>query len=336
MADQRPDSTVGPRPTSSGHTGPERPLSRNARRTDIWLLVSTIPIMTTAATWASGGDAYAVALVGTISTLLALATAHHAVTTHHRPPLEDDQRDGSIASPDLVTALVRTSDTSRHRAARALHAQAITAHVIVAALDHLTDDLAAGPARDLTTQIGRALGKQAESLRSLVTATAAGDAGNDLHEMLLTEARAHIASLRWPTRCPDLSIDVDNGLELDWPTETAVLGLVHRALDEIHRENGVRSVDVALTTDCGEVELRISYGAAVGHTAGTTPGPSRSSMATMHAFVSSLEGTIDATRTPDGHTIITATMPTHATRLASLDPRRDTGPRHLRAVPDPQ
>jgi signal transduction histidine kinase len=153
---------------------------------------------------------------------------------------------------------------------------------------------------------------QAESLRQLMMAVRPLGVDRPRSQSLSTPIHAYVDGLYGDGRAPRQVVSVEDGVELDWTTETVVLRIVQEAVRNVWRHSGASSIEVTVRTEGPLVAVTIADD-------GVGFDPSRllfeSGIGAMRSFAALSQGTLEIDSAPGRGTRVTA-------RLGGLDPAR--------------
>jgi signal transduction histidine kinase len=208
---------------------------------------------------------------------------------------------------DLLARVIRRIDDDRHAVAAQLHEQAMSAYATFVSYLMATDRPTAHERvrsailHEASALVRDDLSRQAESLRQLMLAVGPLDAGHSRSESLRVPIQAYVHNLYGDGPVPQVDVEVDPDLVLDWITETIVLRVVQEALRNVWRHSSATQVDVSLRATGSVVELEV-----VDDGVGFDPddGFYESGIAAMRSFAAFANGSLVLDSTPgDGTTV---------------------------------
>ncbi len=185
-----------------------------------------------------------------VALLFGLSTLRHLLTIKETKRLYAQVEHVADERRLLLAAVMQGAEADRHRVAAQLHEQAVSSYAAFVSFmgAHGTRPAAAlpiGPSSRLRDDLNR----QAETLRELMLAirpieTSAGSASGAAP--LGPPLRAFVDSLYGDRGVPELSIDVDPDLVLDWATETVVLRIVQEAIRNVWRHAHATRLEIGV------------------------------------------------------------------------------------------
>ncbi|HMG44968.1 MAG TPA: ATP-binding protein [Acidimicrobiales bacterium] len=220
---------------------------------------------------------------------------------------------------DLLARMIRRIDEDRHAVAAQLHEQAMSAYAtFVSYLLATTRTPTGGRARSTALSGASAMvrddmSRHAESLRQLMLAvgpldTGAGSgsgAAAPRSESLQVPIQAYVDSLWGDDPVPQLTVDVDADLVLDWITETVVLRIIQEAVRNVWRHSRASRLDVSLDVVGALFEVRIADD-GVGFDPHTVL--YESGIAAMRSFAAFTNGSVDVDSAPGTGTVVRARL----------------------------
>ena len=165
--------------------------------------------------------------VGVALCLLMLATLRGKLAMRDARRLYGRVEEAADARRDLLADVLRSADHDRHRVAAQLHQQATAFFVTLTASLRRGDDVPPAVAR-----LREDLEHQAEELRALMLAVRPLDAEAATADLRSTIA-AYIYNLYADAAMPQVDIQIDDALDLDWTTETIVMRILQEALRNV-------------------------------------------------------------------------------------------------------
>ncbi|HEY3141982.1 MAG TPA: ATP-binding protein [Acidimicrobiales bacterium] len=276
----------------------------------------------------SWGDTFTVAV---LVLLLVLAALRQLAAVRETRRLYAQVERASEDRRELLASVIQRVDDDRHKVAAQLHEQAIWAYATFVVLFQRPPGPAGEGSRPpaLPSAVHDDLRRQAESLRQLMLATQPLVVDRPRSESLAAPIRGYLDSLYGHRSAPELRIEVDGNLVLDWITETLALRIVQEALNNVWRHSHASSVEVELRARGTSLELRIDDDGD-----GFDPAVTlfESGIAAMRSFAAFGNGSLAVRSAPGAGTSIVA-------RLGEQpQPNADPATPHLRLVqptPDP-
>jgi signal transduction histidine kinase len=165
---------------------------------------------------------------------------------------------------ELLAQLMQRGDHDRHRVAAQLHEQAVSAYATFVSFMQTSTLVRTGggaPMAGASALVRDELGKQAESLRQLMLAVqplAADRPGSAPSRGLTAPIQAYVDGLYGDRRGPCLTVNVDDALMLDWPTEAIVLRIVQEAVSNVWRHASASQLIVTIRSVAGVVEVKVA------------------------------------------------------------------------------
>lgn len=201
----------------------------------------------------------------------------------------------------LLADVMAHADRDRGRVAAHLHRQAVSLHTAIAsfagALEAPAGGVAPAVAGMAAERMRLDLARHIEWLRQILTVVAPADDRYPGPERLTAPIRAYVGNLYGDSRQPQLTVDADPELDLDWTTEVVAFRIVQEAIDNIWRHAGASSVHVSLAAPDQLLEIEVADDGA-----GFDPAAVRreSGIATMRALAEFAGGRLEVTSAP-GH-----------------------------------
>jgi len=181
--------------------------------------------------------------VGVASLLLLLALLRGKLSMRETRRLYAEVEQAAESRRKLLADVLQSADHDRHRVAAQLHQQATGFYIAFTSFLRLTDDSGTSPAlRGMRDDLEH----QADELRELMLAVRPLETNHSGSADLRTTIAAYIDSLHVDAPVPDLDIRVDEGLALDWTTETIVLRILQEALRNVARHAHAQRVIVSI------------------------------------------------------------------------------------------
>lgn len=200
--------------------------------------------------------------LGAVAVLVVLAAMRQLLAVRETKFLYAQVERASEERRDLLAQVVQRADEDRHRVATRLHQQAVAGYTrfvsFVQALSRGTADAAPEDSLARASDLLRDdLAQQAESLRQLMLAIRPLTVEPRRSESLATVIRAYVDSLYRDSSPPQLTVEIDDDLVLDWVDETVALRIVQEAIRNVWRHSGARHVDVSMWVDDAVAQLQI-------------------------------------------------------------------------------
>lgn len=294
------------------HTSPglERlPTSAQARRNSLIAMVVLISVPVTAAVvWARRDhDWIPIAGLLTVLALLSMSSLRHLLAARETNRLYAMVERSSHERGELLAEVMSHVDTDRHRAAAHLHRQAASLYTAMAsftsALNQAADNGNPAAVSFAAERLRRDLGQRADGLRQLAEAVKPIAPTGEEARRLAAPMRAYLENLAGDGPRPDLQIDVDPELVLDWTTEAAVLRIVQEATLRAWWHGCAATVHVSVTAASDGVHVDVvddGRGSSLPH---------HYVGATMGSLARILGGELTTTPLPDGGTRVMALIP---------------------------
>jgi signal transduction histidine kinase len=207
--------------------------------------------------------------LGTVALMLGLAALRHLATVRETRRLYARVEQASEERRELLAQVMQRSDDDRHRVAAQLHEQAVSAYASFVSFIQACGVPGAGAgggagataAATLTgasTMVRDDLARHADSLRQLMLTIKPLETAGPGSRTLEAPVRAYLDSLYGDGRVPDLTFSMQDGLVLDWISETIAMRIVQEAVRNVWRHSGAGEVDVAFTMVDGAVQVRVA------------------------------------------------------------------------------
>ncbi|HEY8523607.1 MAG TPA: ATP-binding protein [Acidimicrobiales bacterium] len=288
-----------------------------------------VPLLLAAVAFTPADQGWAVPFaLGAMGLLLVLGALRHLASVRETRRLYQQVERASAERRALLARLLRRADEDRHRVAAQLHEQAVSAYAsFVSFLQACGPNGQAGatgadqhqhpaagpggipsPLANASTLVRDDLARHADSLRHLMLAIqpleseGAGEGGSD---SLAAPIHAYLDSLYGDRRAPRLTVEVQDGVVLDWMTETIALRIIQEAVRNVWRHSEADNVDVWIGQVDGAVELRITDDGV-----GFDPDAAlfESGIGAMRSFAAVLGGRAAVTSAPGEGTTVTARL----------------------------
>lgn len=200
--------------------------------------------------------------LGAVALLVVLAAVRQLLAVRETQRLYAQVERASEERRDLLAQVVQRADEDRHRVATRLHQQAVTGYTrFVSFVQAVSRSSVEAGSED---SVARASGllrddlaQQAESLRQLMLAIRPLAAEPRRSESFGTVVRAYVDSLYRDSQPPELTVEIDEDMVLDWVDETVALRILQEAIRNIWRHSGARHIEVSIRVADTAVELRV-------------------------------------------------------------------------------
>jgi signal transduction histidine kinase len=288
----------------------EMPPQRQVRKNGI---LATVVLATMTATGAIAlvrrDEAWViVAAVLLIMLLLVLTTMRQLFLARETVRLYGEVERAADERRELLAEVMRSLDTDHHRAAVHLHKQAASLYTAMASFAQALDWL---PGDDLPASVGLAaervrfdLARRVDASQQILTAIEPGPAPQDGLQRLVALTRAYVGNLWGDARRPDLCVEVDERLVLDWSHEVVVFRIVQMAVNNIWRHARAGRIDVTIAAPDDTLTVQVDDDGTGFDPATVEVGSGIASMQTLVAYL-------------DGHVDID-TAPGHGTRISAV------------------
>ncbi len=240
------------------------PPAAQVRRNSIIALVilATVPVVA-GVVWYQRNHTWVPELgLLTVLVLVALSSLRHLLAARETTRLYDLVEQAAQARSVLLGEVMSHVDGSRHRAAAHLHRQAASLHTAMAAfnsaIDQATESGNPAAVRFAADRLRRDLAQRAERLQRLADAVKPIQPSDDDARRLGAPMRAFLENLAVDGPRPELDLDIDPDLVLDWATETAVLRVVQEATVHAWWANQASHVQVKVTGSLDGVTIEIT------------------------------------------------------------------------------
>jgi hypothetical protein len=241
--------------------------------------------------------------------LLVLSTIRQLLLARETGRLYGEVEQAADERRELLAEVMRSLDTDHHRAAVHLHKQAASLYTAMASFARALDW---PPGHQVPAAVGLAaervrfdLAQRVDASQQILTAIgpAPGEPEGLLRLVGLT--RAYVGNLWGDARRPDLLVDVDERLAVDWTHEVVVFRIVQVAVDNIWRHAEARTVRVSITAPDDALTVGVADDGQ-----GFVPGTVEvgSGIATMQTLVAYVDGHVDVDSSPGEGTRVTAVL----------------------------
>jgi signal transduction histidine kinase len=293
-----------------------------------------VPVLLAVTAWTAGRNAWATPFaLGALALLLVLGALRHLATVRETRRLYAQVEQASEERRALLARVMERADEDRHRVAAQLHEQAVSAYasfvsfiqacggrVGAAGPTGSGPGLAGGggdgrsaaasggassPLAGASTLVRDDLARHADSLRNLMLAIQPLESSGRGSETLAAPIYGYLDSLYGDRRAPRLTVSVQDGLVLDWISETIALRIVQEAVRNVWRHSEASDVAVSIGMTGGVVELRV-----VDDGVGFDPDAAlfESGIGAMRSFAAVLGGSASVTSAPGEGTTVTARL----------------------------
>jgi signal transduction histidine kinase len=287
-----------------------------------------VPVLLGVTAWTSGRSDWAAAFaLGTLAMLLALGALRHLATVRETRRLYAQVERASDERRALLARVMERADEDRHRVAAQLHEQAVSAYAaFVSFIQACGPGGPGGPAagvpgpgesvKGASNLVRDDLARHADSLRQLMLAIQPLESSVRGSQTLAAPIHAYLDNLYGDRRAPRLTVDVQEGLHLDWINETIALRIVQEAVRNVWRHSEADNVDVSIAmsdTENGVVVVRVADDGV-----GFDPDATlfESGIGAMREFAAVLGGSATVTSAPGAGTTVTAWLGGAAEPLA--------------------
>jgi two-component system, NarL family, sensor histidine kinase UhpB len=210
---------------------------------------------------------------------------------------------------ELLAEVMRSVDTDHHRAAVHLHKQAASLYTAMASFARALDWL---PGQELPASVGLAaervrfdLARRVDASQQILTAIEPGPAAQDGLVRLVALTRAYVGNLWGDARQPDLFVDVDDRLVVDWTHEVVVFRIVQMAVHNIWRHADADHIGVSIAAPDDTLTVRVDDDGAGFDPATVEVGAGITTVQTLAAY---LDGHVDIDSTPGNGTRVSAVL----------------------------
>jgi signal transduction histidine kinase len=274
------------------------------------LTLAGLPVLLVATAWQADRKPWATSYsLGVVTLLLVLAALRHLATVRETRRLYARVERASDERRELLARMMQRADDDRHRVAAQLHEQAVSAYAsfvsFIQACGAPGPTASSSPLAGASAVVRDDLARHADSLRHLMLAIQPLESGRTGSETLAAPIQAYVYSLYDDRRAPRLTVDIADGLVLDWITETIVLRIVQEAVRNVWRHSGAAAVDVSIGMGARGVEVRVTDDGV-----GFDPAASlfESGIAAMRSFAAVMEGDLRVDSAPGAGTTVMARL----------------------------
>ncbi|MFP3906191.1 MAG: sensor histidine kinase [Acidimicrobiales bacterium] len=295
--------------TKDSSPGLERlPVGGQVRRSSVIAMVvlASIPL-TAAIAWSQRDISWvpATALVAGLG-LLALSSVRHLLAAREALRLHELVEHSAAQRGQLLSEVMAHIDLDRHRAATHLHRQAASLHTAMAsftsAVAHTAEADTPGAVSFAVERLRRDLGQRADGFRRIAEAIKPLEPGHAEARRLSVPMRAYLENLCGDGPRPDLQVDIDPELSLDWTTEAVVLRIAQEATLDALWTAGATAVHIAVTADHEAIHLDITDN-------GCRSDPSAPILTTMRSLAVFMGGGLTTVDEPTAGRVVSAVIP---------------------------
>jgi len=274
------------------------PPQRQVRKNGI-LAAVVLASMTLTAGIAAGRREHGWVVVGAVAltmVLLVLSTIRQLLLARETVRLYGEVERAADERRELLAEVMRSLDTDHHRAAVHLHKQAASLYTAMASFAQALDWL---PGHEVPASVGIAaervrfdLARRVDASQRILTAIepGTGAGGQDGLLRLVALTRAYVGNLWGDARRPELLVDVDERLAVDWTHEVVVFRIVQMALHNIWRHAQARSIRVSMSAPDDALTIEITDDGVGFEPATVEVG---SGIATMQTLVTYVDGHVE-------------------------------------------
>jgi signal transduction histidine kinase len=277
-----------------------------------------VPVLLATTAWTAHRTSWATPFaLGALAVLLVLGALRHLASVRETRRLYAQVEKASDERRALLARVMERADEDRHRVAAQLHEQAVSAYASFVSFIQACGPggpggpRPGGPLNGASTLVRDDLARHADSLRQLMLAIQPLESSDRGSPTLAAPIHAYLDNLYGDRRAPRLTVRVQDGLVLDWITETIALRIVQEAVRNVWRHSGAHRVEVSIATVRDEtaavdpIEVRVADDGVGFHPAATL---FESGIAAMREFAAVLGGSATVTSAPGAGTIVTARL----------------------------
>lgn len=294
--------------TRSPSAGLERlPAAAQVRRQSVVVVgvLAAVPLIAGIA-WVRRDEAWVVpTALGAACLLLVLSSVRHLLSARETVRLYSEVERAADDRGALLGEVMDHIDADRHRVAAHLHRQAVSLYTSMAtltcALDRSRDQGSPDAVTEAAERLRHDLGRRAEGLRRVALAVKPLQPGEHDPHGLAAPIRAHVENLYGGRRRPELEIEVEPRLQLDWTTEAILVRIVQEAIGNVHRHADADHVAVRITVDDGVLRVEVDDdGVGADHV------EEKRGIGAMRAMARFLDGTLEVRSVPGTGTLVAA------------------------------
>jgi signal transduction histidine kinase len=250
-----------------------------------------------------------VAAVGLMMVLLALSTIRQLLLARETVRLYGEVERAADERRELLAEVMQSLDTDHHRAAVHLHKQAASLYTAMASFAQALDWL---PGHEVPPAVGIAaervrfdLARRVDASQQILTAIEPGATGQDGLLRLIALTRAYVGNLWGDARRPELLVDVDERLAVDWTHEVVVFRIVQMAVHNVWRHADARTIEVSMSAPDDALVVEVTDDGVGFEPATVEVG---SGITTMQTLVSYVDGHVEIDSAAGRGTRVTAVV----------------------------
>jgi signal transduction histidine kinase len=270
------------------------------------LILASVPILALEM-WRGRDDDLVVAMaMAAASLLLILSSVRHLLSARETTHLYSEVQRAADERGEILAAVMTHADADRHRVAAHLHRQAASLYTAMSAFTR-SDEANCGKASTVTglaaAQLRESLGRQSDELRRIAIAIKPLRGMDEARSAppLAAPVRAYLERLYGDGPRPDITVNVDPDLALDWTSETMLLRIVQEATHNVWHHAHASSVRVSITAEDDLLELEVADDGL-----GFDPAVSGRGIASMRAMAKFIGGGLSIASAPGKGTIVRA------------------------------
>jgi signal transduction histidine kinase len=258
--------------------------------------------------WRGRDDDVVVAIaIATGSLLLILSSVRHLLSARETTRLCRKVQRAADERGEILAGVMSHADADRHRVAAHLHRQAASLYTAMSEFTRSPDASvdATWTATGLAAQqLRESLGRQSDELRRIAIAIKPMRGLDEMRSTppLAAPVRAYLERLYGDGPRPEIEVNVDPELALDWTSETILLRIVQEAIHNVWRHARATSVRVCITAEDELLELEVADDGA-----GFDPAVSGRGIASMWAMAKFIGGDLSVASAPGKGTVVRAT-----------------------------
>jgi signal transduction histidine kinase len=275
------------------------------------MTLAGVPVLLAVTAWVDDRTAWATPFaLGALAALLGLGALRHLATVRETRRLYGQVEKASDERRALLARVMERTDEDRHRVAAQLHEQAVSAYASFVSFIQACGP--GGPAAGAGSPVNGAsdlvrddLARHADSLRQLMLAIQPLEGSVRGSQTLAAPIHAYLDNLYGDRRAPRLTVDVQDGLVLDWINETIALRIVQEAVRNVWRHSAADNVEVSIGIEDGAVVVRVADDGV-----GFDPGATlfESGIGAVREFAAVLGGSATVTSAPGAGTTVSARL----------------------------
>ena len=285
------------------------PQAQVRRRSTITVLVLVAIPVIGAEAWVLRRDgAIVTAAVASALALLVLSSVRHLLSARETIRLYSAVERAADERGRLLADVMGHVDADRHRVAAHLHRQAVALYTAMvsftASLDRATGPGASGSSTAVALAAERMradLARQVDELRQVAVAVEPLPRAGGGASRVAALVRAYVEGLYGDGPRPQLTVDGDADLVLDWATEAIVLRIIQEATHNVWRHSEASRVRVTIAGRGSGLAVEVADdGVGIGDAA---PGRGIGTMRTVAGFI---DGALHVSSLPGGGTSVRA------------------------------